>query len=147
MRIFARSSGGYKSVLLNTNSDRLPISASPIKGAYSEARRSLSTTNNNRSAAVASSRAIASRWVPAVPASKMPGVSVSNICRSKPFNSSVYVSPLVVVPIAAPTSPTIRPIIALISEVLPAEPVPKTTTLICPRARFSAISRDLSIRA
>ena len=42
-------------------------------------------TNNNKSASVANCRANFSRSVPAMPASKMPGVSVIKISRANPL--------------------------------------------------------------
>ena len=62
------------------------------------------------------------------PASPSPGVSVSSSVPSTPSTTWVCTRPPRVVPIVAPVSPTERPSIALISEVLPTGPVPITTT-------------------
>ncbi len=83
-RMASLSSSVYRSVLFSTNKERFPISAKARKGSYSERLRSLSTTNNSKSADVASSLASCSLSVPAMPASKIPGVSVIKILRSKP---------------------------------------------------------------
>ena len=81
LKIISCSSSEYKSILLNTNSDRLPIVAKASKGLNSDALKSLSQTKINKSAEVANSLANCSLIWPGAPISKIPGVSVINISR------------------------------------------------------------------
>ena len=74
-------------------------------------------------------------------------MSVSRTVPSIPSRVCVCSSPCRVVPITASVLPTFRPSSALISEVLPAEPVPKTTTWNRRRSRSTRSVASSALRS
>ena len=139
-RMASRSASGNRSVLFRSTIDRFPCRTSAESGSNSVRTRSWSSTKTIRSARAASSRASCSRAIPPAPISERPGVSVRKTVPSTPWSVYVWLSPRWVVPIVASVLPTSRPSSALISEVLPAEPVPKMTTWNSRRSRPARIS-------